>query len=220
MILAVDTTTKYLSSAIADSRGKVILEINQYEPFMHAERINIITDFLIRASGKQPSDIRHLIISEGPGLFTSLRVSASFAKGFAVVYPHVKVVAISSFRALWCPFKGHKVAVLLDAKKREVFASAFDENGNVIMEPTIIKPADLHEKLGDGFLYVGEGAEIYRDIFKNVPPNNPYFPHAKDMIPLAMEEIEKGNFVDIDTFEPHYLRQPDAVVKKQKNSYE
>ncbi len=35
------------------------------------------------------------------------------------------------------------------------------------------------------------------------------------MIPLAMEEIEKGNFVDIDTFEPHYLRQPDAVVKKR-----
>ncbi|GEM_PF-553100 len=215
MILAVDTTTRYLSSAIADSKGKVILEVNQYEPFMHAERINIITDFLIKAVGKQPSDIQYLVIPEGPGLFTSLRVSASFAKAVAVVHPHIKVVAISSFRALWYPFRGYKVATLLDAKKKEVFASAFDEEGNEVLSPTIMKPRDLYERLGDRFLYVGEGAEIYRDIFKNVPPANPVFPHARHMIALALEKIEKSQFVDIDTFEPHYLRQPDAVVKKR-----
>ncbi len=218
MILAVDTTTKYLSCAISDSRGNIIMEINQYEAFMHAERINIITDFLMQATGKKPADIRYLVISKGPGLFTSLRVSASFAKAFALVHPDIKVVAISSFRALWYPFRGHPVAVLLDAKKKEVFVSAYDEKGNEILSPTIMKPQDLYEKLGNKFLYVGEGAEIYRDIFRTVPPNNPTFPHAKYMIPLAMEEIERGNFVDIDTFEPHYLRQPDAVVKKQINS--
>ncbi len=215
MILAVDTTTRYLSSAIADPKGKVILEVEQYEPFMHAERINVITDFLMKASGKQPSDIRHLVISEGPGLFTSLRVSASFAKAMAVVHPHLKVVAVSSFRALWYPFRGHRVATLLDAKKREVFVSAFDEEGNEVLSPTIMEPRLLYEKLGDGFLYVGEGAEIYRDILRNVPPANPVFPHARHMIAVAMEKIERGHFVDIDTFEPHYLRQPDAVVKKK-----
>ncbi len=211
-LLALDTTTKFLSMALSQD-GKDILEMQQFEPFMHAERLNLILKALLDVKGWSIQDIDTVLLPKGPGLFTSLRVAFSFAKALKVVKDDIRFLVVDPFRAMWYPYRGYRTIVCLDAKKNEVFAEGFDERGEVVLEVGIYEPKELKDRFKD-FLFVGEGAELHRDVLINLPPNNVLFPRASYMIQV----MEYTSEVDVSTYEPLYIRLPDAIVNLLKKN--
>ncbi len=83
MILAVETSYKYLSMALASDYEKIIFELNWFLEFSHCENFNKFLDKFDIDFSK----LKEVIISKGPGLFTSLRISSAFAKALKIVYP-------------------------------------------------------------------------------------------------------------------------------------
>lgn len=186
MILAIETSYKYLSIAIAKNYENVILELNWYIDFSHCESLNRILDEL----KINLLDVEEVIISRGPGLFTSLRISTAFAKALKIVYPNIKFKAVSSLKNIAFRLKGYRVIPILDAPKGQFYACAFDENFNLVLEEGIY---DLE------FLRSFNNYVILRDN-----------PCALNLVKLAKFE----NYIDIEAFEPYYIREPDAVYNK------
>ncbi|MEO0143446.1 MAG: tRNA (adenosine(37)-N6)-threonylcarbamoyltransferase complex dimerization subunit type 1 TsaB [candidate division WOR-3 bacterium] len=188
MILAVETSTKYLSIAIAKNYNEIILEANVFLEFSHSENLNkLLNELKIELL-----DIDEIIISKGPGFFTSLRISTAFAKALKIVNQNVKFKAISSLKNIAYKLKGYKVIPILQAPKNQYYACAFDENFQLVLDEGIYDLDFLKSEFKD-FI-------IIEDI-----------PRAYHLIKLA----EFENYLDIEVFEPNYIREPDAVYNKR-----
>ncbi|MCS7244597.1 MAG: tRNA (adenosine(37)-N6)-threonylcarbamoyltransferase complex dimerization subunit type 1 TsaB [candidate division WOR-3 bacterium] len=187
MILAIETSTEFLSIAIGEN-DNVMWEYNLFIEFSHTENLNKILSMLEVDFSK----IEEVVISRGPGFFTSLRISTAFSKAFKIVYNDVKFKAVSSLKNIAYNIKGYRVIPILKAPKNKVYACAFDENFNIVLEEGIYSLEELKMDFPN-FI-----------ILEN-------YPTASNLIRLSKFE----NYVDIETFEPNYIREPDALYNKR-----
>ncbi|MDT7880305.1 MAG: tRNA threonylcarbamoyladenosine biosynthesis protein TsaB [Candidatus Hydrothermia bacterium] len=188
MIIAIETSTQFLSIAIANSYDDIIFEINYFREFSHCEMLNKILDDLKIDFSK----VNEIIISRGPGFFTSLRISLAFAKAIKIFNENVKFKAISSLKNIAFKLKGYNVIPIMKAPKNMVYACAFDENFNLILEEGIYNLEFLKSEFKN-FI-----------IFEDVPS-------ARNLIMLSKFE----NYIDIENFNLNYIREPDAVYNKR-----
>jgi len=188
MIIAIETSTQFLSIAIASSYDDIILELNYFREFYHCEMLNKILDDLKIDFSK----IKEIIISKGPGFFSSLRISLAFSKALKIFNENIKFKAISSLKNIAFKLKGYKVIPTIKAPKNMVYACAFDENFHLILEEGIYNLEYLKNEFKN-FI-------IFEDI-----------PNAKNLILLSKFE----NYIDIENFQLNYIREPDAVYNKR-----
>ena len=94
--------------------------------------------------------------------------------------------------------------------------------GKTISEiENIIGKFDEHsfsEELAKGaMLFFGNGADKCKSVLTHSNAHFPsnIVPHAKDMVWIAQEKFQKGEFVDLAYFEPFYLK--DFMVSLPKN---
>jgi len=85
MWLALDTATDRLSVAVrlptaADGTPGVVLEEELAGARLHARSLLPIADDLLRRAGAGPAALAGVIVADGPGSFTGLRVGAAVAK--------------------------------------------------------------------------------------------------------------------------------------------
>jgi tRNA A37 threonylcarbamoyladenosine modification protein TsaB len=188
MIIAIETSTQFLSIAIASSYDDIILELNYFREFYHCEMLNKILDDLKIDFSK----IKEIIISRGPGFFSSLRISLAFSKALKIFNENIKFKAISSLKNIAFKLKGYKVIPTIKAPKNMVYACAFDENFHLILEEGIYNLEFLKNEFKN-FI-------IFEDI-----------PSARNLILLSKFE----NYIDIENFQLNYIREPDAVYNKR-----
>jgi len=102
-------------------------------------------------------------VTRGPGGFTGVRIGLATARalGLALAIP---VIGITSFEAVAAAVpaeerRGRVLAVLLDAKRREVYVQAFDAALLPLAPGTALVPEDLAGALPAGpLLLAGDGA--------------------------------------------------------------
>jgi tRNA threonylcarbamoyladenosine biosynthesis protein TsaB len=128
LVLALDTTTQPGSVALVDEE-QIIDERRGDRARTHAERLPGELLALLAAHGRAPSDIDLFAVASGPGSFTGLRIGIATVQGLALVGGR-PVVGISTLEVLGqlggidCSI-GTKVAVWLDARRRDVFAALY-----------------------------------------------------------------------------------------------
>jgi len=94
LILAIETSGRLGSVALA-AGDKLLSESCFSGPMRHsAEIFPAVTDLLSRFS-KKPDQIEHVYISAGPGSFTGLRISVTFAKTMALANS-TQIVAVDT----------------------------------------------------------------------------------------------------------------------------
>jgi tRNA threonylcarbamoyladenosine biosynthesis protein TsaB len=102
-------------------------------------------DESLREAGATTRDLARLVCGAGPGSFTSLRVSASLAKGIAFAHrlPLYAVPSLALIAADASLPDGAYLAVL-DALRGDVFAGAYMREGNAVTElaPLRLLPRD------------------------------------------------------------------------------
>jgi tRNA threonylcarbamoyladenosine biosynthesis protein TsaB len=158
----------------------------------------------LEEAGISASDLTRVICGAGPGSFTSLRVSASVAKGIAVGAGCPLFVVSSLVLTVSGQSAGVYLSVL-PAMRDEFFAlqTEVKQSGDVITRaaPSIIRSGDLGNiahKLDAKV--VGPGQEIDAA------------PHARNVAGILDAVIASGP-VDIDTWEPDYGRLAEAQVR-------
>ena len=143
-ILSFDSALGPVSAAILE-RDCVLAQGANEDPSRAAEAlIPVIEDCLAQAK-LRIADLDRLVVTVGPGRFTSLRVGLAAAHGFLLAHP-LPIVGIDSFEALATslPAGSAPIVVGIDAGRGDIAARRFDgPDDHILLGP----PQDLLGRL-------------------------------------------------------------------------
>jgi tRNA threonylcarbamoyladenosine biosynthesis protein TsaB len=136
-ILALDTTSEFGSIALVRD-GTVLAEVNLHSPdgFAHVV-FGELMGVMQRANCKL-EEIECYAAASGPGSFTGVRVGMTAIKGLAEASGK-PVAAVSNLRALATFGTEDRRAVLIDARRGEVYAGVYDRNLEMLEPEVVIK---------------------------------------------------------------------------------
>ncbi len=231
LILAVETSTLTGSVALMEgsldgenSEEKILSEITLNVPGTHSERLMPSIDRLLREASLSIDNIQGIALALGPGSFTGLRIGVSTVKGLAYALK-VPVVGVPTLDALAqnVPFALSLVCPVLDARKKEVYAALFrgDGQGQIqkISEDWVVSPEDLCPRIPEKTVFLGNGMEMYRELFKEKLGSRALFappelslPRAANVARLSLPRFKDGLTLDLFSFIPTYLRRSEAEI--------
>jgi tRNA threonylcarbamoyladenosine biosynthesis protein TsaB len=205
IVLGIDTATRVSSVAIVDG-DRVLAEVDG-DAKARGTDLLVLIDRACAAAGIAPSQLDAVAIGAGPGSFTSLRIGMATAKGIAFA-AHKPLWAVSSLAALAAraPAIGdERVAAVLDARRGEVYAAAFDVNG--LFGEEHVMPPDQLASLG-ATRFVGDAGAAYPQLLA-LPGVWDITPRGADVAKLALA----GARVDVVvTAVPAYIRPAEAEI--------
>ena len=117
-VLAFDTSSKALSLAILEDK-QVLAETTINIKKNHSITLMPAIDFLMASLDWTPKDLDRIVVAEGPGSYTGLRIAVATAKTLAHTL-NIELVGMSSLLALvpyqeeglFVPFDGLRVATM------------------------------------------------------------------------------------------------------------
>ena len=132
-----------------------------------ADIIGVI-DEVLRGAAVSRNGLTGIVVSDGPGSFTGLRIGWAAAKSLA----HEREIPIVAIPALLAVARGAAtrvgdglVASCFDALRGDVFAAVYRISGAMIetvLPPTVLKPAELSQRVSERpRVTAGDGAVRY-----------------------------------------------------------
>jgi|SRR5438132_1393177 len=217
-VLAVETSTLSGGAALLDDE-RVVGEYTLDVRITHSERLMAAIDRLLSDAGWTPRDLEGLAVTVGPGSFTGLRVGLSTVKGLALALA-IPVAAVPTLDAMaaMLPYAALPVCPVLDARKREVYASLYrweDRGMRRQWDYLAIAPDDLARRLDEPVIVVGDGAAAIRSPFvRHVrPPRRGPAPAVVGA--LGHTRLALGDTVAVADLAPIYLRPSEAELKRR-----
>jgi len=225
LILSLETSTTICSAALHRD-GKLLIAEELLTPQSASSQLSPLIDQLLTTAKVTPKDLAAVAVASGPGSYTGLRIGVATAKGicFGLNVPLIAINTLEVMAAqvaksfqestediLLCP--------MLDARRMEVYCLVSDPRLNEV-EPTQAKVIDAESfanRLAQRTVYFfGNGADKCKNVINH--PNarflNDLHPTAKQLGVMAFHKFEKGEFENLSSFEPHYLKE--FMVKKPK----
>lgn len=185
----------------------------------HSETLMPQVDQALRFCGYQPADLGTVLLANGPGSFTGLRIGLATAKGIAYAL-RIPLRVFSSLKLAALPRAGCGKPILsvIDARMKEVYAALWDEHLNPMIEPCVCLPDEIASWDCPECWVLGNGSHLLT--------HTPEMGFARDMtsgfIPAAglraLDKMESGageyDFEYLAALEPFYLRDSSAQIKR------
>lgn len=202
MLLAIDTSAGTSVAVVDPSTGQALAVRETEDTRRHAEVLGPFLAAVFAESGTTPEAVTGVVAGMGPGPFTGLRVGIAAARVFAAargvpVMPVVSHDAVAADHRTTDPLG--PFVVLTDARRREVYWSAYDEAGARVAGPGLARPADLDEAIRASR---PEAVDWTRVTAATIP--------AWRLGSLAADRLRSGATFADDT--PLYLRDPDVTM--------
>jgi tRNA threonylcarbamoyladenosine biosynthesis protein TsaB len=221
MWLAIDTATSRASVALGQSSASA-LEQELEGARRHAAELIPMIDGLLRQRGMGPADLEGIILSDGPGSFTGLRVGAAAAK--ALVYTlDVPLWTAPSLmvRAVGVAKPEAVVLALANALRGEVYAAAYRISSTAVeclLAPSVWRPEALAAAELEADTVVGDAppdvaAPLERWAGRTMvrPPEGA--PHARHLIDLVGRTGGAVQVAQAREWEPVYGRPAEAQAR-------
>ncbi|WP_187240463.1 tRNA (adenosine(37)-N6)-threonylcarbamoyltransferase complex dimerization subunit type 1 TsaB [Secundilactobacillus malefermentans] len=221
-VLALDTSNRPLSVALLEDQtvlGTVTMTVHQ----KHAEYLLPVIEDLMAKSDLVPADLNRVVVAQGPGSYTGIRIGVTTAKVLADTLK-IGLVGVSSLQALAlnCQRDGQLVWPIFDARNNNIFTGLYRMKGGV---PESVL-ADQHVDFDDFYRQVDALAETVYVIgdgthFADKFNDNYLLANSVDNLPQAARLGILGEklqlVTDVNDFVPNYLRltQAEADWKKQ-----
>lgn len=162
-ILYIDTSSSYLYAGIAEDNNLLAEVKKEFGTSLSEEALPEIVSLFTKTNLKA-KDIDKIIVVNGPGSFTGIRIGITIAKVYAWSL-NIPITTITSLEAMMLSSNTNKIKVpMIDARRRYVFSAIYDENNQVILKPQHIKMDDLNkelEKLSDYTIIAKDELEEY-----------------------------------------------------------
>ena len=146
------STTNLVVAIIID--GKITYQnINNYNQDM-SSHIMVVLDEAFKTTNIKPEELDKIMVTNGPGSFTGIRIGLSVAKTMAYAL-NIPVTPISTLEML-ASGSNEKVVSLIDARRGYVYAGGYDENLNNFMSDAYVlldKVKDYHLVSEDNFAF-------------------------------------------------------------------
>lgn len=207
-ILAIDTSTNYLSIALLRD-GRIIARYHRRSDMRHSTILMPGIENLLKRAHVNIDAVDCFAISIGPGSFTGLRIGVAAVKGLAyatrkpvITVPTLDLIAMNAVKdvGLICP--------VVDARKGKVYAAIYDSDGKALKSRSgylLIPCEELAKRLrvsaesivppkNNGFIYTSRGVREER-----------WQPRAEVAALIAAKKYDKRDFVSPEKLEPFYI---------------
>ena len=216
-VLAFDTSSKALSLAILEDK-QVLAETTINIKKNHSITLMPAIDFLMASLDLTPKDLDRIVVAEGPGSYTGLRIAVATAKTLAHTL-NIELVGMSSLLALVPSQQEGLVVPLMDARRNNVYAG-FYENENPVLPEAHLSFAEVLEQIKDAeqVTFVGEVGAFAEQIQERLPQANyqETLPNAANLALWAWDkEVDS-----LHDFVPNYLKRVEAEENWLKNHTE
>lgn len=224
VVLGVDTATAVTSVGLVRD-GELVAAASCQTASSQAETLLPLIKTLLSQSETPLTAVSGIGISIGPGSFSGLRIGLGTMKGFAYALG-CKVVGIPTLEALAHTVTSWEgtICPLLDARKGEVYTALFLrwQNGDLqrLSPDLVLAPEELCYHITTPCLFLGEGVERYREFIRkqcgsaaSILSIAPEPTRGETVAKLACERLCRGEYDDLYTLEPTYVRRPEAELK-------
>ncbi|MFT5997843.1 MAG: tRNA threonylcarbamoyladenosine biosynthesis protein TsaB [Neolewinella sp.] len=241
--LLLETATDVCSVAITRD-GVLLAEHTATESHQHSSHLTLFIERVLGEAKIKMTELDEVVLSDGPGSYTSLRVGAATAKGLCLALPGLQLRVVPTLAALALASGVIKAPVLatINSRKGEVFGQLFlgaltqvqSELGKqgippglnpLILGPTNIRLTedDWHQKLivaaGEREILVcgsGQGRVLeFAPADNKLIPASPAHCSAIHLIAPAAAP-DHSRLVDVASYEPFYLNAPFVTKSKKK----
>ena len=230
--LGIDTSTKTCSTAVTKD-DFLVTETTLCNSLSHSKKLLSLIDDTLEKAGIDIHQIDSIAVSTGPGSFTGLRIGIGTVKGLCLAAPK-PIIGVSTLEALSCPVSDHSslICPLLDARKKEVYTSLFRYKNNRLTrlsEDMVISPLELLKKIDEKTVFIGEGAEVYRNMITEKLSDRAVFlpkffnqPRGVCVAKMGMMKYREGEISGLHDLKPAYIRRSEAEIKweeKKKKTF-
>jgi tRNA threonylcarbamoyladenosine biosynthesis protein TsaB len=204
-------------------QGTLLASTTMHVPQSTASQLSVMIDNLAKITDRKPNELKAIAVSAGPGSYTGLRIGVATAKGlcFGLGIPLIAVNSLDLLAAQVNPFNysNRWLCPMFDARRMEVYTRLYDQNLRPLNDITasIIEEGSFAAELANNqILFFGNGAEKCKSVIKhkNASFLDGIHPSAEKLGELAFEKFKVGQFEDVGSYEPFYLK--DFIVKKPK----
>ena len=206
-LLAFDTSSKILSVAILEDET-LLAQASLHLKNNHSKTLMPTIDFLMTSLALKPTDLDRIVVAQGPGSYTGLRIAVATAKTLAYTLK-IDLVGVSSLLSLVPAKLTGLVIPLIDARRNNVYAG-FYENGKVLQPEAYLSFEQVLEvaKNAKDVTFVGEVAAFIPQI-EQALSNAKYQETLPDAVQLGRLGLNK-QAVSLHDFVPNYLKRVEA----------
>jgi tRNA threonylcarbamoyladenosine biosynthesis protein TsaB len=215
VILSIDTSTAVSVAVNAGGRWAVG---GVEDPRGHTEHVAPLVERLLRQVGLAPGGVTDVVVGNGPGPFTGLRVGIVTG----LVFGHARGIPVHGV----CSLDGlaqdaveqvgdGELLVATDARRKEVYWARYHVEAGAahpLTGPAVGRPADLPEELR-ALRTAGRGPMLYPELFPH--PVGPLDVSAATLGSLAAQRLGRGDELPV---QPLYLRRPDALTTAERGT--
>jgi len=242
--LLLETATDVCSVAVARD-NEILAAQTSSEPHRHSSHLTLYIRQIMTEAGLKMENLNEVVLSDGPGSYTSLRVGAATAKGLCLALPGLKLRVVPTLTALaWAAEAPDRpVLATINSRRGEVFGQLFSgarppvqgktvkEQGTLSKEsPLIVGPTNIRltedgwfdavaTAAGSGdFIVCGGGQDRLTEHLPAGTDLRTAAPaHCSAIYLLApATSPATSRIVDVATYEPFYLNPPFVTRSKKK----
>ncbi len=204
--LFIDTSSDYLYSGIVIDDKLVSFIKKKFEKDLSKEALPKIIELFDKAN-ITPKDLDKIIVVNGPGSFTGIRIGITIAKTIAWAL-NINITPISGLTAMAisCNTNSFKMP-LIDARRGYVYGAIYDKDNNQVLEDSHIELKTLLTKAKD----LDIKAITNNDLDINIKKES----YDPDILKIV-KHFEESDGINPHLVNPIYLKKTEAEEKLGK----
>jgi tRNA threonylcarbamoyladenosine biosynthesis protein TsaB len=210
-ILAVDTTHEFGSLALVEGGG--VLEevlLHARDGFGHVLYGHL--ESLLERHGLRVTDMDAFAAAAGPGSFTGVRIGLAAVKGLAEAAGK-PVVGVGNLEAIASFGSAGLRAVMLDARRGEIYGAVFDADGRTVVPQSVGRFADWLAGLPQGDLeFLSTDLTPFLPLLAGSRTTTVPRALAAAIGRIALQRLREGRASDPAALEANYVRRSDAEL--------
>ena len=222
MQLAIDTSTTTASLALVQD-GEVLVELTWRCEQNHTIELLPRLTHLLNQNKLSLQSVSCIIVARGPGSFNGLRVGVSTAKGLAFSLG-VPIVGISTLEAEAYQHAetGLPICPIFNAGREEIATAIYQKKGNrwrQLAAEHITTVEALCSQITTKTIFCGEFIPFIATQLRKqhkqraiISTSAARLRRASFLAELGQQRLKTGNYDDLATLQPLYLRRP-AITK-------
>lgn len=201
--LYIDTSSSYLYTAIVENNNLISSISEDYGTQLSEVALPRITS-MFEDNNLKPTDIDKIIVVNGPGSFTGVRIGITIAKVYAWSL-NIPITTVNALEVMSISTNDDRIHVpIINARRGYVYAAIYD-HGEMLLKPQHIKLTDLEEKFDDNKNYV----YISNDDFDDDITTMQYAPQYTTIV----NKFIKDKSINPHMVNPEYLKKTEAEEK-------
>ena len=205
IVLYIDTSCSYLYTALVKDKELLASHQEEFGQSLSEVALPKIVE-MFEKNNLSPKDVDKIIVVNGPGSFTGIRIGITIAKVYAWS-ANIPITTITSLEAMAISSKENKIHVpILNARRGYVYTAIYDKDYNILLKPQHMKLEDLKNELKQYENY----EFISNDEFDEELELNSYEP---DFVKIIDYFKEKEN-MNPHAINPDYLKLTEAEESK------